>query len=280
MQCVVLVLSLKPITDLLTATQCALLQRTCSRLRRPPAAILYAILNKPRKVTTTTARGPTDKKGPIVTEFLPIGCPRISPAGRLDYESEGLIVMTNDSRVSRMVTTPGAMQKTYRVLVQSRCYPYKQDLPTQQQMDQMVHRGAVSHKQGQLLCAAAVRLVDSHLGRALLDLDLNEGKKHEVRRIVSAAGFSTLQLLRIRIGPIAHCVQAPTTVLHALAQLQAAFPAVEKLGDIYALPATESVGTPCVFGNADELLEPGQARLLTPAEVGAIFAECLKKDIE
>lgn len=252
----------------------------------PRAAVVFYLLYKPRKVTSTCKLGPHNRVGPIVTDFTP-RLPRVSPIGRLDYESDGLILLTNDGSFQRLVTSPDfALEKTYRVLVESRRYPHFKETPSTEDLEAMV-AGIPQHSKNssdERVKALRVTLIDSHHGRCLLDVTLTEGKKHEVRRLVTAQNFRTLQLTRIRIGGIEGPVDVATTALEAVERLQQAYPSSPTLAAIGKIqPPLKGMLPIDGGGGGDPLKEavnivsrgatmrPGDMRIVGQDEVDAMF---------
>ena len=148
----------------------------------------YFALNKPAGVTTTM-RDPHAERS--IAGYLPPG-PRIFPVGRLDRESEGLLLLTNDGELSHRLQHPRyGVEKEYLVEVE----------------------GSLSRQTLRTL-AAGVKLVDGiarprRIGRvdrvgrrSALTLVMGEGRKREVRRMLEAVGHRVLRLVRVRIGPV------------------------------------------------------------------------------
>lgn len=150
--------------------------------------LVYLLVNKPPGVVST-ADDP--ERRPTVVELVPAE-PRVYPVGRLDADSEGLLVLTNDGDLTQMLTHPRyQVPKTYSVLVQG--------TPGRSALRQL--------EEGVLLedgpaRARRARLVDRAEGNALLELVMTEGRKREVRRMCAAVGFPVLRLFRIAIGPV------------------------------------------------------------------------------
>ncbi|MGZ5383796.1 MAG: pseudouridine synthase [Acidimicrobiia bacterium] len=150
--------------------------------------LVYYLLNKPVGVVST-ARDPRGR--PTVIGLVPPD-PPVYPVGRLDADSEGLLVLTNDGDLTNLITHPSyGVTKTYTVLIDGR--------PTQAQVRSLVE--GVDLEDGPA-AAISARLIDSSRNRALLEMTMGEGRKREVRRMCEAIGFPVVRLFRIAIGPL------------------------------------------------------------------------------
>jgi pseudouridine synthase len=150
------------------------------------SAIVLA-LHKPRGVVTTRS----DERGlPTVYDLLPAGLPWIFPAGRLDADSEGLLILTNDSSLSVRLTDPDHhVPKSYRVTVSG--------APTKEALD--VLRDGVELKDGKTR-PAQVRVVRRRPEATVLEIVLTEGRNRQIRRMVHAVGHRVRRLVRVAIG--------------------------------------------------------------------------------
>jgi pseudouridine synthase len=165
------------------------------RLKRPPAR-RYLLLNKPAGVVSTRS---DPQRRTTVIELLEQGGIRgyFYPVGRLDYESEGLILLTNDGAFAERVTHPRyELARTYEVTVAG--VPDERDLRRlrdgvpldgRRTLPASVRRlGVVARRQGPL---------------ARLEITLREGRNRQVRRMCDAIGHPAERLRRTRIGPVA-----------------------------------------------------------------------------
>jgi 23S rRNA pseudouridine2605 synthase len=158
--------------------------------------VRYLALNKPAGVVTTML----DPQGrPDMRSLLPSDGPRVFPVGRLDRESEGLLLLTNDGDLAQALTHPRyEVEKEYLVEVEG--------TPAAKQLTAL--RRGVMLEDG-LARAKSARIVDAHGGRGQLALVLTEGRKREVRRMLDTIGLPVRRLLRVRIGPLALGQLAP-----------------------------------------------------------------------
>jgi 23S rRNA pseudouridine2605 synthase len=148
----------------------------------------YLALNKPAGVTTTLADTHAAR---TVAEFIPAG-PRLFPVGRLDRESEGLLLLTNDGRLAHRIQHPRyGVEKEYLAEVNGVAGP------------SVAHRlvRGVDLDDGRATAVRA-RLVSGGAGRSAVRIVMVEGRKREVRRMLEALGHPVSQLVRVRLGPL------------------------------------------------------------------------------
>ncbi len=149
----------------------------------------YFKLNKPAGVLTTMRdqRGRTD-----IRSFLPDEGPRVFPVGRLDRDTEGLLLLTNDGELANGLLHPSfGIEKEYLAEVDG--------VPTPAQL--RLVRSGVELDDG-FARARSVRSVDARGDLAQLSLVMTEGRKREVRRLLAAVGLPVRRLVRLRVGPI------------------------------------------------------------------------------
>jgi pseudouridine synthase len=144
-------------------------------------------LNKPRGVVTTRR----DEHGrPTVYDLLPADLPWIFPAGRLDADSEGLLILTNDSQLSVRLTDPEHhVPKTYRVTIRG--------TPDESAIDRLRH--GIRLAEGMTL-PAQVEVAAQHMGRSIVTMVLTQGLNRQIRRMWAAVGHKVKGLQRIAIG--------------------------------------------------------------------------------
>lgn len=147
----------------------------------------YILMYKPRGYITTLS----DEKGrKKVTDLLRGVSERVYPVGRLDYDSEGLLLLTNDGDLTYVLTHPGyRVPKTYLARVAG--------VPETAKLEQMA-KGLVL--EDGLTAPARVKLLESREGNALLEITIHEGRKRQVRRMCAYIGHPVLRLKRIGFG--------------------------------------------------------------------------------
>jgi 23S rRNA pseudouridine2605 synthase len=148
------------------------------------AGLVHYLLNKPAGVITTA----TDTHGrPTVVEMVPAE-PRVFPVGRLDADSEGLLLLTNDGDLTHRLTHPSfGVDKEYLVEVSG--------TPSRGAIGRL--RDGVELDDGRTAPAKVAQL-DSRL----LRITIHEGRNRQVRRMCEAVGHPVLRLVRTRIGPL------------------------------------------------------------------------------
>ena len=150
---------------------------------------LYLALNKPRRLVCSR-KDELDR--PTIYELLPREWDHLHSVGRLDYNSEGLIFLTNDGEFSLRLTHPRyGVHKKYLVTVEGR---------VEGEMLSRFTRGVFY--QGEKLKAEKARRISVSNAQSVVELELAEGKYHEVRRLFEAEGMSVKRLQRIQIGKI------------------------------------------------------------------------------
>ena len=155
--------------------------------RLPKAAKkIYLMLNKPRGYVTTLS----DEKGRKNAAELVAGCgTRVYPVGRLDMDSEGLLLFTNDGEFANLMMHPKhEVDKVYRVWVTNFAPEKLEALKEPIELD------------GYRIKEPKVRPVRMEPTRAILDVTIHEGRNRQVRRMCQAAGLEVARLKRIREG--------------------------------------------------------------------------------
>ncbi len=142
--------------------------------------LVYIAYYKPRGIITHSPQGVKER---AITDIVEM--PGVFPVGRLDKASEGLIILTNDGRITERLLHPRfAHEKEYEVVVQESFDPKKLATLEQGVMDQ-----------GELLTAKKA----FSTGKNTISIILTEGKKHQIRRMLSAIHLTVVSLKRVRI---------------------------------------------------------------------------------
>ncbi len=149
---------------------------------------VYIILNKPKGVVTTMS----DEKGrKSVADIVDVGV-RVYPVGRLDLNSEGLLLMTNDGELTNAVAHPsGEIKKVYSVTLKGKI--------ENEELDRL---RAVRELDGERIAPVGVELISRNETNSVVQFTLSEGKNREIRRICEQVGVYITKLKRISLGPI------------------------------------------------------------------------------
>lgn len=171
-----------------------------TRRRDPDAPLggetkVYVILNKPEKVyCTNVAQGEQLR----AIDLLPPNFrTRVYPVGRLDAESRGLLLLTNDGDLTNKLTHPKfGVSKVYRAVVDG---SFSGDL-----IGQLIHGVWLADEGGEGFKAKAARveIVKRMRERSVIDITLNEGRNRQIRRMLAKLGHKVRTLTRIRFGPL------------------------------------------------------------------------------
>jgi pseudouridine synthase len=159
---------------------------------KPAAAPRYFALHKPPGVITTLN---DPRRRPDLTRFVErLGDKqRVFPVGRLDYNSSGLLLLTNDGELAQRLTHPRfGVKKLYRVKL-SAC-PGEEDLAGL--------RKGIRLEDG-MTAPARVRVLEKLKKNAWVEIELHEGRNREVRRMFEALSYFVEKLVRVRVGAVA-----------------------------------------------------------------------------
>jgi 23S rRNA pseudouridine2605 synthase len=154
-----------------------------------PESLTYIALYKPRNVLSA-AEGQDDRR--TVRDLLPMEG-HLYPVGRLDYDSEGLILMTNDGELTNKLTHPRyGHEKEYRVLVAKR--------PDEKQLE--AWRRGVVLTDGDKTQPADVQFLSTSGKGAWIRVIMGEGKKRQIREVGKLIGLPVVRIIRLRIGTL------------------------------------------------------------------------------
>jgi 23S rRNA pseudouridine2605 synthase len=152
--------------------------------------LVYVALNKPPGVVTTMS----DERGrKTIADLLGDRAERLFHVGRLDYETEGLMLLMNDGELAHRLSHPRfGVLKTYLADISA---PFPRDLGRQLMSGIELDDGVAS--------ADRFRVVERAGARALVEVTLHEGRKHIVRRMFATVGYPVSRLVRTEVGPVA-----------------------------------------------------------------------------
>lgn len=155
----------------------------------------YLVLHKPAGVVTTM-RDPEGRR--TIAQILPPG-PRVVPVGRLDYDTSGVLLLTNDGELANRLLHPRfGVEKTYRATIAGRLSPHDvQRIGAGVVLDDVRAEGA------------KLRVVSVRRDHCVVDITIHEGRNRQVRRMFEALGHPVLGLARLRFGPISLGALAP-----------------------------------------------------------------------
>ncbi|GAB6137692.1 pseudouridine synthase [Halanaerobaculum tunisiense] len=149
---------------------------------------VYILLNKPQEVITTVD-DPQGRKTVVDIVDVP---ERVYPVGRLDYDTEGLLLLTNDGAVTYALTHPShQVDKKYIATVEG--------APDEDAIEKL--ESGVKLSDGWTAPAEAELVVEMG-SRSILSLEVHEGRKHQVKRMCKEVGHPVLELKRIKVGPL------------------------------------------------------------------------------
>ncbi|HVS82261.1 MAG TPA: pseudouridine synthase [Pyrinomonadaceae bacterium] len=148
----------------------------------------YVLLNKPKGYLTSMA----DPEGrPLVTELIPPSLGRLHPVGRLDFNTEGLLLLTNDGEFTNYITAArNRIEKIYEVKVKG--------VPSESAITRL--RRGIKLEDGEITAPAKVRKVEETRTNAWFQVVLHQGRNQQIRRMFDAIGHSVLKLHRVAIG--------------------------------------------------------------------------------
>lgn len=158
-------------------------------LERGETVLSYYLMNKPKSVVCTVS---DDRGRKTVMDLLPEGVGRIFPVGRLDYETEGLLILTNDGDLAYRLTHPkNEIPKTYLVRVEG----------TMTEKDLNAIRSGVEID-GVLTKKCKAHIVETNKAYTKIHVTITEGRNRQVRRMFEAIGRTVEFLKRIQIGKL------------------------------------------------------------------------------
>jgi 23S rRNA pseudouridine2605 synthase len=149
---------------------------------------VYVLLNKPKGYLSTVS---DPEKRPLVMELLPPSLGRLHPVGRLDFNTEGLLLLTNDGDFTNFVTAArNRVEKVYEVKVKG--------VPTDAGIQRL--RRGITLDDGTRTAPAKITKLNETQTNAWFEVLLHQGRNQQVRRMFEMIGHSVLKLRRVRIG--------------------------------------------------------------------------------
>jgi 23S rRNA pseudouridine2605 synthase len=151
---------------------------------------VYVLLNKPKGYLSSV----TDPDGrPTVLELLPASLGRVYPVGRLDFNTEGLLLLTNDGDFTNFITSArNKVEKVYEGKVKG--------IPEEKAIERL--RRGVTLEDGTRTAPAKIRKVGETENNSWFEILLHEGKNQQIRRMFDLIGHSVIKLRRSRIGSL------------------------------------------------------------------------------
>lgn len=151
---------------------------------------VYVVLNKPKGYLSSVS----DPEGrPLVMDLLPPALARLHPVGRLDFNTEGLLLLTNDGDFTNFITAArNRVEKLYEVKVKG--------VPTESAIQRL--RRGIALDDGTRTAPAKIAKLNETRTNAWYEVSLHQGRNQQVRRMFDAVGHSVLKLRRVRIGSL------------------------------------------------------------------------------
>ena len=150
----------------------------------------YVLLNKPRGYLTSVS----DPEGrPLVTELLPQSLGRLYPVGRLDFNTEGLLLLTNDGDFTNFITAAkNRVEKIYEVKVKG--------VPPEPAINRL-RRGVVLDD-GTRTAPAEITRLEETASNSWFQISLHQGRNQQIRKMFDSVGHSVVKLRRVQIGSL------------------------------------------------------------------------------
>lgn len=166
-----------------------------TRKGKKPVEKLYFLLNKPRGVYSTNVAQGEQK---LAKDLLPPNLPgRVYPVGRLDADSKGLLLMTNDGELTNLLTHPRyEVPKTYRAEIDG--YVTEETIKMLEKGIWLADKEGVGFKTGH----SRVKIIHRSNHRTIIEITIREGRNRQVRRMLAKVDHKVRELIRIKMGPL------------------------------------------------------------------------------
>lgn len=149
---------------------------------------VYVLLNKPRGFLSSVS---DDRGRPVVLDLFPRSLGSVHPVGRLDFNTEGLLLLTNDGNFTNFITSArNRVQKVYEAKVKG--------LPSEEALERL-RRGVALDDGTRTAPARIVRLSETE-HNSWFEVVLHQGRNQQIKRMFDLIGYSVVKLRRIRIG--------------------------------------------------------------------------------
>jgi 23S rRNA pseudouridine2605 synthase len=171
------------------------------RVLPPPARAIYILLNKPTRTLTSARDEPGSDRRTVLDLVQHPNSGQLFPVGRLDYDTTGLLLLTNDGELANRLTHPRyGVPKVYRAAVKGRV-----DLDSISGLEDGVK--LTDRKDGRTVGASKtgpveVAVVHREADKTVLEVMIREGRNRQVRRMLAAMGYPVKKLERIAMGPL------------------------------------------------------------------------------
>lgn len=149
---------------------------------------VYFLLNKPREVVCTTE---DDKHRKIITSLIDTDL-RVFPVGRLDYDTTGLIILTNDGEFANLMTSPkNKLEKVYIAKINGKLLPNEM---------MALKKGVIIDGKKTRKSRVKIKKYDKKTDTSIIEIGITEGRNHQVKRMFNEVGHKVLKLKRERIA--------------------------------------------------------------------------------
>ena len=149
---------------------------------------VYFLLNKPREVVCTTE---DDKHRKIITSLIDTDL-RVFPVGRLDYDTTGLIILTNDGEFANLMTSPkDKIEKVYIAKINGKLLPNEM---------MALKKGVIIDGKKTRKSRVKIKKYDKKTDTSIIEIGITEGRNHQVKRMFNEVGHKVLKLKRERIA--------------------------------------------------------------------------------
>ena len=149
---------------------------------------VYFLLNKPREVVCTTE---DDKHRKIITSLIDTDL-RVFPVGRLDYDTTGLIILTNDGEFANLMTSPkNKIEKVYIAKINGKLLPNEM---------MTLKKGVIIDGKKTRKSRVKIKKYDKKTDTSIIEIGITEGRNHQVKRMFNEVGHKVLKLKRERIA--------------------------------------------------------------------------------